>query len=131
MRHFTALLKGQKKLGVLGLGFLGYSNLVRYMRHGIGCVATDFSDRRREAFAAGSYPPRNRFRFWQLFSEAKEVSGDSHYEIVAPDNFVRDDIDIYLVCVPFDFTSSSGNSCCATGRGTGWSFSSRPCRPIR
>lgn len=110
LSHYNALLKGQKKLGILGLGFLGYSNVVRYIRHGINCVVTDFSDDRRNAFEAGSYPPRNRFKFWQMFSEVQELSGQSLYENVPPEQFVRDDIDVYLVCVPFDFTSSSGNT---------------------
>lgn len=111
MNALERVLAGEGKLAILGLGYLGYSNLASYLKTGLRCVATDPSRTRREAFAAGTYPPANRYRFWQGWAETLDVLPDGRFELKDLDGTFSDEaVSVFLVCLPYNYAASADNA---------------------
>lgn len=110
MRHSEALLKGDRKLGIIGMGYVGYSSMMRYMKKGVRCVVTDFDETRRERLLEGRYPPKNRFLFWKDMEELDHASSERPFEVVPPEEMVASDVRTFLVSVPLEYRSTKTSS---------------------
>ena len=110
MNHAKLLLNGDKKLGIIGMGYMGYSSMIQYLKKGIRCVVTDFNEKRLSEFRAGKYPKKNRFLYWKELAELKYISSDERFQIVSPEEILQEDIGVYLICVPFDYRSTKSPS---------------------
>ena len=108
-RAAERLASGESSLAIIGLGYLGYSNLLRYVRHGIHCLATDYNGERLSDFADGRYPPSNRFAYWKAVNELNygRSAGAQPFEVVSPDEIVSRKVAAYLVCVPYDYREAA------------------------
>ncbi|MBW1768327.1 MAG: hypothetical protein JRJ65_14935 [Deltaproteobacteria bacterium] len=92
MNHAKLLLNGDKKLGIIGMGYMGYSSMIQYLKKGIRCVVTDFNEKRLSDFRTGKYPKKNRFLYWKELAELNYVSLDKRYQIVSPEEILQEDI---------------------------------------
>jgi len=106
MKQLEALLKGEKKLGIIGMGYVGYSSMMRYLKKGVRCVVTDFDEVRLEQMRERKYPPRNRFLFWKDMEALDHAASERPFEIVSPEEVVRPDIEVFLVGVPLDYRAT-------------------------
>lgn len=100
MHYAKELFQGNKSVAIIGLGYLGYSDLIQYLKAGISCVVTDFNKDRLEEFKNEDYPPKDRFLFWKSMSEIKMNNSDL-LSIVEPEQIINEKNTVYLICTPF------------------------------
>ncbi len=60
------LLSGQKKVGVWGTGYIGYSSMAYYASRGVACIGTDVSKRVADDINSGRMPVPN-LEYWLGF----------------------------------------------------------------
>jgi UDP-N-acetyl-D-galactosamine dehydrogenase len=106
MNHAKRLLNGEERLAIIGMGYMGYSNMIKYLKNGVRCVVTDFNTRRLSDLKSNRYPNKNRFLYWKEFAELKYVAAEDRCEVVPPEKIIQDDVSVYIICVPFDYRSA-------------------------
>ncbi len=98
--HLKQQLKtGEKKLGVWGLGYIGFSSLVNFARAGVTCIGTDVSEQRVRDVNQGKATIPN-FDFWLGFDTAplareKRMSATTHWQ-----ELIHSDVAVHLIAVP-------------------------------
>jgi|GEM_PF-4620279 UDP-N-acetyl-D-mannosaminuronate dehydrogenase len=108
MSQANQLLDGSSAIGILGMGYVGYSTMLRFLRAGVRCVVTDFDADRRAALIAGTYPPANRFLFWKEMAEFNYMTAHRRFEVVAPDQLLRPDVNVFFIGLPFGHDEGRG-----------------------
>jgi len=106
MNISTALKRGDKKVAVIGMGYLGYSCLIKLIRSGILCDVTDPKKERLELFNKGVYPDKEKFFFWQHISELKQICEDALFRTVSLEEAVDNSISVYIISVPIVYKHS-------------------------
>ena len=63
MKLRNELLEGKKKLGIWGLGYIGYSTIAYFSKHGVACLGTDISQDRIDSINKGKGTISNIFKY--------------------------------------------------------------------
>ncbi len=91
------LFTGKVKVGIWGLGYLGYTNLIKYTDRGLRCAATDMNKERINAFDQEGFPRQSHIKYWEI----APVIDKSLIEVIEqPEEFLsREDIRVIIICV--------------------------------
>ena len=94
-----ALKEGVGRVGIWGLGYIGYSSMAHFARAGVRCIGMDVVPEKVKAVNEGHSPIPN-MEFWLGFDTAPlaraglmRATGD-HKELLEPD------VRVQLVCIP-------------------------------
>ena len=109
MNYAKELFQGNKNIAIIGLGYLGYSNLVQYLKSGIPCTVTDFNHERLDKFMKEDYPPKDRFLFWKSIAEIKK-SGSTLLQIVESHEIINQANAVYFFCMPLEYNLSPSSA---------------------
>jgi len=93
------LKSGQKKLGVWGLGYIGFSSIAYFARAGLTCIGTDVTRQRIDDVNSGKVTIPN-FHFWLGF-DTKPLA--DHGQMRATENWqelISNDVAVHLVTIP-------------------------------
>ena len=93
------LKTGKKRLGVWGLGYIGFSSIAYFARAGITCIGTDIKQHRLDDINHGKVTIPN-FEFWLGFG-VKQLAADGRMQATADwKEMIKEDISVHLVTVP-------------------------------
>ena len=105
----TLLTRGDKKVAIIGLGYLGYSCLIKMIRSGIQCYITDPKKERLNLFNKGLYPGKEKYIFWQNIKEIKHICTDDLFQTVSLEDAINSSVSVYVISVPIAYTHSDDN----------------------
>jgi nucleotide sugar dehydrogenase len=94
-----ALKTGKKKLGVWGLGYIGFSSIAYFAKAGVTCIGTDLRQDRVDDVNHGKVTIPN-FEFWLGF-DVKQLSQNKR--MIATTNWkemIDKDIAVHLITIP-------------------------------
>lgn len=98
-RYGELLLSGEAKLGIWGIGYLGYSDLTRYVMNGIRCVVSDYSPKRLERMRSEFLPADMIKAYLEMQPENLDIN--DYIEIrMRYQDLLEPDIPIHLLSVP-------------------------------
>ena len=93
------LLTGKKKLGVWGLGYIGFSSIAYFARAGVTCIGTDVSEQRISDVNGGNVTIPN-LRFWlgfdtSVLAKHKQMSATKDWK-----ELIQSDVAVHLITIP-------------------------------
>ena len=93
------LLSGEAKLGVWGLGYVGFSTMANFAVNGVTCVGTDVSRDTVEAVNAGQVPVRNLDE-WLGFPVKPLVDSGMMKATLNWSDLIDNGVAVHMVAVP-------------------------------
>ncbi len=93
------LLTGKKKLGVWGLGYIGFSSIAYFARAGVTCIGTDVSEQRVNDVNNGNVTIPN-LKFWlgfdtSVLAKHKQMSATKNWQ-----ELIQPDVAVHLITIP-------------------------------
>ena len=93
------LKKGKKKLGVWGLGYIGFSSITHFARAGVTCLGTDVSETRVSDVNQGKATIPN-LDFWLGF-DTKHLAKDGRMKATTDwKELIQPDVAVHLITIP-------------------------------
>ncbi|MBU0615822.1 MAG: nucleotide sugar dehydrogenase [Nanoarchaeota archaeon] len=93
------LITGRKKLGVWGLGYIGFSSIAYFARAGITCLGTDPLQHRVDDVNHGKVTIPN-FQYWLGF-DVKQLSDNKIMQATADwKELISNEVAVHLVTIP-------------------------------
>lgn len=93
------LKTGKKKLGVWGLGYIGFSSITHFARAGVTCIGTDVLKRRVDDVNEGKATIPN-LDFWLGFDTKPLANNKRMHATIAWEELVDKDVAVHLVTIP-------------------------------
>ena len=93
------LLNGERKLGVWGAGYIGFSTMANFALNGASCVGTDISESVVEAINAGRVPVPN-MEYWLGFPVEALVRSGMIRATTNWKDLINDKIAVHMIAVP-------------------------------
>jgi len=95
-----ALLEGDKKVGVWGTGYIGFSTMVNFAAQGVTCVGTDINPKQVDNINNGRMPVEN-LEYWIGFDikplvDSGQMSATTDYKELLEDAAVA----VHLIAIP-------------------------------
>lgn len=93
------LKSGEKKIGVWGLGYIGYSSMANFAKNGVKCLGTDVVEEKVKAVNEGRIAIPN-MEYWLGFNvkplaDAKLMRATTNWK-----ELISKDVPVHLVCIP-------------------------------
>ena len=93
------LKTGKKKLGVWGLGYIGFSSITHFAREGVLCIGHDISERRVNDVNVGNATIPN-LRFWLGF-DTKPLAEDGRMRATLDwKELINEEVGVHLITIP-------------------------------
>lgn len=96
------LKNGQKKLGVWGLGYIGFSSITHFARAGVTCIGTDVIQRRIDDVNQGKATIPN-LDFWLGFDTKQLAEKGCMSATMNWQELIDKDVVVHLITVPTEF----------------------------
>lgn len=93
------LKSGQKKIGIWGLGYIGFSSIAYFARAGITCIGTDVTPNRIDDVNQGHVTIPN-FNFWLGFDPKPLAEHGQMRATLNWEELIQPDIAVHLISVP-------------------------------
>ncbi len=93
------LKSGQKKIGIWGLGYIGFSSIAYFARAGITCIGTDVIPNRIDDVNQGHVTIPN-FNFWLGFDPKPLAEHGQMRATLNWEELIQPDIAVHLIAVP-------------------------------
>jgi nucleotide sugar dehydrogenase len=94
-----ALKTGKKKLGVWGLGYIGFSSIAYFARAGVSCVGTDLLDKRVNDTNTGKVTIPN-LDFWLGFDTKQLAKNGIMRATTNWRELIHEDVAVHLITIP-------------------------------
>jgi nucleotide sugar dehydrogenase len=93
------LLTGEKKIGIWGIGYIGYSSMANFAKNGVTCLGTDIIQEVVDNVNYGRIAIPN-MEYWLGFN-VQPLAAAGLME-ATPDwqNLIHNDIGVHLICIP-------------------------------
>ena len=102
------LKEGRKKVGVWGIGYIGYSTMAHFAREGVHCIGYDAMPQRVDDVNEGreAIPNMDRWLGFDVkpFIKAGVMNATSNWK-----ELVSNDVPVHMVCIP---TEKDGKPLC-------------------
>jgi len=93
------LKTGKKKVGVWGLGYIGFSSIAHFAKEGINCIGTDIIPKRIEAVNQGITTIKN-LDYWLGF-DTKPLAKDGIKKATSNwEELIAEDVAVHLITIP-------------------------------
>lgn len=93
------LLHGKKKVGVWGLGYIGFSSISYFARAGVSCIGTDVTQQRVDDVNHGKVTIPN-FEYWLGF-DIKQLAASGRMKATTDwKEMIDADIPVHLITIP-------------------------------
>jgi UDP-N-acetyl-D-mannosaminuronic acid dehydrogenase len=107
-KYSEMLLSGTAKLGIWGIGYLGYSDLAKYIANGIRCVVSDYSPQRLQRLQSEFLPSDILLGYLGHLPKNLDISKcievrNNYRELIDPD------ILVHILSVPTQSESTPSN----------------------
>jgi len=76
MNDFKELVLNTKKVSIWGIGYLGYTTILKLQEHGFCATIYDFTESRLSELKNHEYPNKEQFNSWSKSGEVPEVNLD-------------------------------------------------------
>lgn len=93
------LLDGEKKIGIWGLGYIGYSSMAYFAKNGAKCLGTDLSEEKVNAVNEGKIAIPN-LEYWLGFNVKPLADAGMMRATLDWKELISDDVPVHLVCIP-------------------------------
>lgn len=93
------LKTGEKKLGVWGLGYIGFSSITHFARAGVTCIGTDISEQRVKDVNEGKATIPN-LDFWLGFDTTHLAKDGRMRATTEWQNLIHPDVAVHLITIP-------------------------------
>lgn len=93
------LLNGEKKVGVWGTGYIGYSTMASFAFNGVSCIGTDVSPERVEMVNKGLVPVKNLDK-WLSFDVKPLVENGLMRATTNWRELIKPDIAVHMIAIP-------------------------------
>lgn len=94
-----SLLTGQKKIGVWGIGHIGYSSMSHYAERGVRCIGYDVNTQTVEIVNRGDSPVFN-MDYWLGFTPGPLYTSGMAGATSDWRELVRPEVAVHFICVP-------------------------------
>jgi nucleotide sugar dehydrogenase len=107
-KYGEMLLSGDAKLGIWGIGYLGYSDLAKYVAGGIKCVVSDYNPERLKRLQSEFLPSDILLGYLGHVQKSSNISQyievkETYHGLIDPDIFV------HIISVPTQSESTPSN----------------------
>jgi nucleotide sugar dehydrogenase len=93
------LYKG-KKIGVWGLGYIGYSTMANFASKGVSCIGYDINSKKVENINQGRSDSEDSMQYWIGFDTKSLVEKGLIKATNDYNDLLKDDVIVHLICVP-------------------------------
>ena len=93
------LLRGEKSIGVWGIGYIGYSSMAYFASKGVKCLGTDIDAGKVEKINKGILPIPN-IEYWLGFDTKPLVTSGMMRATTEWQQLISEDIPVHLICIP-------------------------------
>jgi UDP-N-acetyl-D-mannosaminuronic acid dehydrogenase len=93
------LLRGEKKIGMWGLGYIGYSSMAYFAKSGVRCIGTDPVEDKVRAVNEGKIAIPN-MEYWLGFNVKPLAEAGLMHATSDWKEMISNDVLVHLVCVP-------------------------------
>ena len=93
------LYTGKKKLGVWGLGYIGFSSIAYFAKSGITCIGTDISEQRVSDVNQGSVTIPN-LKFWLGFDTETLAKHGQMSATTDWKELIKPEVAVHLITIP-------------------------------
>jgi len=90
---------GKKRVGVWGLGYIGFSSIAHFAKEGVLCIGTDILSHRVEAVNQGKATTPN-LNFWLGFDTAQLARDGIKKATTDWKELIKEDIAVHLITIP-------------------------------
>ena len=94
------LKEGKKKIGIWGLGYIGYSSMAYFAKAGIKCIGTDVIQKRVDDINTAGKCVIPNMDYWLAFDVAPLVKSRLMYATTDWNELMNRDIAVHLIAVP-------------------------------
>ncbi len=95
----SQLLDGEKKIGIWGLGYIGYSSMAYFAKSGVKCIGTDVSKEKIDAVNEGRVAIPN-LDYWIGFNVKPLAESGLMKATLNWKELISNDVAVHLICVP-------------------------------
>jgi len=88
-----------KKIGIWGLGYIGYSSMAHFARNGVKCIGTDVLKEKVDAVNSG-VPPVPNMEYWLGFDVKPLVQAGLMRATLDWRELISEEVPVQLVCIP-------------------------------
>ena len=99
MKLISQLKNYEKRIGVWGLGYIGYSSMAHFCKQGIKCIGTDVDEKKVNAVNTGESIIPN-IENWLGFNVKPLVKAKLMTATTDWNKLISEDVPIHLVCIP-------------------------------
>ncbi|MEE9474850.1 MAG: hypothetical protein V3V36_04175, partial [Candidatus Hydrothermarchaeaceae archaeon] len=93
------LLIGKKKVGIWGMGYIGFSSMANFAANGVQCIGTDVVQDKVDEINEGKIPIDN-MEYWLGFDVKPLVKAGMIGATTNWKELIDEDIVVHLVCIP-------------------------------
>ncbi|RLG57820.1 MAG: hypothetical protein DRN83_00805 [Hadesarchaea archaeon] len=93
------LKSGEKKVGIWGLGYIGYSSMAHFAKNGVKCLGTDIVEEKVNAVNEGRIAIPN-MEFWLGFDVKPLAEAGLMKATTDCKELINNDVPVQLICVP-------------------------------
>lgn len=94
-----ALITGKKKLGIWGLGYIGFSSIAHFARQGVSCIGTDISQKRVNDVNTGKATIQN-LDFWLGFDTVQLAENGRMRATTDWKELINPGVQVHLLTIP-------------------------------
>ncbi|MDA2915358.1 nucleotide sugar dehydrogenase [Nitrospinae bacterium AH_259_B05_G02_I21] len=95
----TLLVQGEAKLGIWGIGYLGYSNMATFASNGVRCIGYDIKTKRVDRINAGEVPI-DQMAHWLGFEVKPMMANELIYATKDWTELISPEVIAHLICIP-------------------------------
>ncbi|MBW2987972.1 nucleotide sugar dehydrogenase [Candidatus Woesearchaeota archaeon] len=94
------LLSGEKKIGIWGLGYIGFSSMAYFAKEGVSCIGTDIIKERVDRINTVGKSHLPNMDFWLGFDTLPLVKSKLMYATTDWKELICEDVAVHLVAIP-------------------------------
>ncbi len=94
------LKSGQYKIGIWGLGYIGYSSMAYFAKNGVACVGYDVNKRRVVNVNSEGKCDIYNMEYWLGFDVCPLINSKLMHATMDKGDLIDDNIPVQLICIP-------------------------------
>jgi nucleotide sugar dehydrogenase len=100
MSDFSNLILKNKKVAVWGLGYLGYTMILKLQTQGFAVRVYDFDRSRLQMIAEGCYPALEQYLAWSSTGNIPPIDMTKLQIAATEAEMFSDDVQVHIICFP-------------------------------